>query len=64
MYLHIFFLMAVNVLCKLRVLEGMSSRDEQQNGRKNWNIHLLGESETELLVDDCVKAHHFIRVKS
>lgn len=45
LYLHIFFLMAVNVLRQLCILESMDSRNDQQDGRENMGSHLLGESE-------------------
>lgn len=50
MYLYILFLMAVNILCQLRVLESMDSGNKQQDGGKNGKVHLLTESVTELLI--------------
>lgn len=50
LYLNILFLMAVNILHQLSILESMDSGNNQQDGWKNWKVHLLIESETELLI--------------
>lgn len=45
LYLYIVFLMAVDILCKLRVLERVDRRNDEQDGEKNWKIHLWAESD-------------------
>lgn len=47
LYLYIFFLVVVNVLCKLCVLESMDSGNDQQDGWESLRNHLSEESETE-----------------
>lgn len=43
MYLYILFLMVVNILRQVCVLESMDSGNKQQDGGKDWKIHLLAE---------------------
>lgn len=43
LYLYIFFLMAVNILRQLSVLESMDARNDQQDGGQHRKIHLLKE---------------------
>lgn len=37
--------MAVNILHQVSILESMNSRDDQQDGGQDWEIHLLGQTD-------------------
>lgn len=59
MYLYILVLMAINMLHQLCVLESVDSGNNQQDGGKNLEVHLLTESETELLMVQIASTEDF-----